>query len=287
MPIGGDELARLIFNYDDVPQRLTQDSPVAADVWARYADAGAAPVDLILVPHRDRSAGALTSVLRDRLARAGEAENARRFAYAGTYVTARLDAAGDDLGRVAAHALVETKLLAGHHLVRDQVAAIAAGADETEVDGERSPIARQTPWLVDIAGRLTWEAAGGHGRPTRARSPARCSTPAPTSRYCQRSPRCCGRSTSTARCARRSGAGPAVKADVAERTFEPDITDLGWAVLDSGVDARHPAFRARGADGRLAELPPKGKGAPSFEALTRVVRTVPLHAPARRARGIA
>ena len=274
MPIGGDELARLIFNYDDVPQRLTQDSPVAADVWARYDEAGDAPVDLILVPHRDRSAGALTSALRDRLARAGATENIRRFAYAGTYVTARLT-----LPEMVWVALPLTrwwneKLLAGHHLVREQVAAMAAGAAETERDGERLPIARQTPWLVDIAGRLTWEAAGRHGKPTRETLAGALLGARPDLPTLPSGPPLLweidvNRPVRAALWRSRQ----AVKADVAERTFQPDITDLGWAVLDSGVDARHPAFRARGADGRLAELPPKGKGAPSFAELTRVVRT--------------
>lgn len=274
MPIGGDELARLIFNYDDVPQRLTQDSPVAADVWVRYAAAGDDPVDLILVPHRDRSAGELTSALRDRLARAGEASHARRFAYAGTYVTAQLT-----LPEMIWVALPLTrwwneKLLAGHHLVRDQVAAMAAGETVTEDGGERLPIARQTPWLVDIAGRLAWEAAGGTGTPTReamarALLDARPDLPIlPVAR-----PLLWEIDANRPVRAALWRSRQAVKADAAERIFEPDVTDLGWAVLDSGVDARHPAFRVRGPDGKPAAMPPKGKGAPSFEDVSRVVRT--------------
>jgi subtilisin family serine protease len=274
MAIGGDELARLIFNYDDVPERLTQDSPVAADVWARYDEAGDDPVDLILVPHRDRSAGALTSALRDRLARAGATGNTRRLAYAGTYVTARLT-----LPEMIWVALPLTrwwneKLLKGHHLVREQVAAMAAGATETERDGERHPIARQTPWLVDIAGRLAWEARGHHGKPTRAALAGALLAVRPDLPNLPIGPPLlweidANRPVRAALWRSRQ----AVKADVAERTFEPDITDLGWAVLDSGVDARHPAFRVRGPDGKLPALPPKGKDAPSFAALTRVVRT--------------
>jgi serine protease AprX len=37
----------------------------------------------------------------------------------------------------------------------------------------------------------------------------------------------------------------AVKADAAVRLFELDCQDLRWAVVDSGIDARHPAFRKR------------------------------------------
>jgi hypothetical protein len=41
----------------------------------------------------------------------------------------------------------------------------------------------------------------------------------------------------------------AVKADSAARVFSVESGDLYWAVIDSGIDARHPAFRARDAKG--------------------------------------
>ena len=37
----------------------------------------------------------------------------------------------------------------------------------------------------------------------------------------------------------------AVKADAARRVFDMDFRNLGWAILDAGIDARHPAFRKR------------------------------------------
>jgi serine protease AprX len=37
----------------------------------------------------------------------------------------------------------------------------------------------------------------------------------------------------------------AVKADAACRVFDISCRDLSWAVIDSGIDARHPAFRER------------------------------------------
>jgi hypothetical protein len=37
-----------------------------------------------------------------------------------------------------------------------------------------------------------------------------------------------------------------IKADAARRVFDVDCSRLTWAVIDSGIDARHPAFRARG-----------------------------------------
>ena len=40
----------------------------------------------------------------------------------------------------------------------------------------------------------------------------------------------------------------AVKADAARRLFELSCADLAWAVIDTGIDARHPAFRSRDAE---------------------------------------
>ena len=45
-----------------------------------------------------------------------------------------------------------------------------------------------------------------------------------------------------------------VKADAASHVFPPDIEGLAWAVVDSGIDATHPAFLRRGKDGELPEL---------------------------------
>jgi subtilisin family serine protease len=45
-----------------------------------------------------------------------------------------------------------------------------------------------------------------------------------------------------------------VKADAASRVFPADIEGLAWAVVDSGIDARHPAFQRRGKNGKLPEL---------------------------------
>jgi len=45
-----------------------------------------------------------------------------------------------------------------------------------------------------------------------------------------------------------------VKADAASRVFPADTEGLAWAVVDSGIDAKHPAFRRRKANGDLRKL---------------------------------
>ena len=53
----------------------------------------------------------------------------------------------------------------------------------------------------------------------------------------------------------------AVKADAARRLFNVSCKDLTWAVIDSGIDARHPAFRVRKIEGgRSVACPLPGKG---------------------------
>lgn len=53
----------------------------------------------------------------------------------------------------------------------------------------------------------------------------------------------------------------AVKADAARQLFDISCAKLAWAVIDSGIDATHPAFRARDAAGEpCAEPFPREKG---------------------------
>ena len=61
----------------------------------------------------------------------------------------------------------------------------------------------------------------------------------------------------------------AVKADAARGLFNITCAKLAWAVIDSGIDARHPAFRQREGDGTLKQIPPKG----DWTRLTRVLAT--------------
>ncbi len=46
-----------------------------------------------------------------------------------------------------------------------------------------------------------------------------------------------------------------VKSDAARRVFEIDASAVGWAVLDTGIDANHPAFVKRSADGKPVGRP--------------------------------
>ncbi|HEX2162348.1 MAG TPA: S8 family serine peptidase, partial [Thermoanaerobaculia bacterium] len=60
----------------------------------------------------------------------------------------------------------------------------------------------------------------------------------------------------------------AIKADAAANLFEIRCEDLIWAILDSGVDATHPAFRMREDEDAAAAAPPA-----HWSKRSRVVKT--------------
>jgi subtilisin family serine protease len=65
----------------------------------------------------------------------------------------------------------------------------------------------------------------------------------------------------------------AVKADAAVRLFNLDCHELRWAVIDSGIDATHLAFRKRHDDGKPHSAAfEKARGAPTINR-TRIVAT--------------
>jgi hypothetical protein len=64
----------------------------------------------------------------------------------------------------------------------------------------------------------------------------------------------------------------AIKADAARRLFEVNCEDIRWAVIDSGIDAEHPAFRLRLPGGEPAPKPFVKKDG-VWQNLTRVVKT--------------
>ncbi len=63
-----------------------------------------------------------------------------------------------------------------------------------------------------------------------------------------------------------------IKADAARRVFDIGCSSLTWAVLDSGIDATHPAFRARSGDECLqAEAFAKDEHGRRWHNHTRIV----------------
>jgi serine protease AprX len=64
-----------------------------------------------------------------------------------------------------------------------------------------------------------------------------------------------------------------VKADAALQLFNISCKDIRWAVIDTGIDATHPAFRLRGTKGELLDEPFVEDAAGRVKNQTRVLGT--------------
>jgi hypothetical protein len=76
---------------------------------------------------------------------------------------------------------------------------------------------------------------------------------------------------------------PAVKADAARTLFTVNCSEIVWAVIDSGVDATHYAFRGTIADG-TTKVPSRVKRCFDFTSIREIVTLDNLDAARRKAR---
>ena len=269
MPLTRARLEELIFGTDRF-RRYTQDSPVMPDVWIAYGLSPQTRQDLLLTPHVRASAPELGQALRDRLGggqtmegRPGEA----RVAYNESHVVAELDF--EELVKVAlplTHWWREHVWRTKADLddvgklqdagVKKRVAGQLADAGASGFGGDVSP---DLLWLMRIVGTIELERRGRSARkpPTNeqlvsavldlvAAGDVAEPPPEPVLWRVDRN-----REAKVAI----SRSILAVKADAATRLFDLNCEELRWAVVDSGIDATHPAFRKRDDEGRLLKEP--------------------------------
>jgi serine protease AprX len=252
------ELERLLLKSTGW-QRYTQDSPVFADVWMEYRGDPNGRRKLLLEPHHRAPAGTLATAVRERLPTPA-AEH--RLAYAGEYVAVDLTlpellVAVLPLSPWWAALIRPSKGSVFEHLeafVHARPLAPDPSSDPVEVP----PPAHELKWLLTVVGRLLTDTSDeeaaeqglddlrmltarvldalGHPRDTPLELPPLWSV----SR---------NRDVRTTLWRSRE----TVKADAARNVFPSDTEGLAWAVIDSGIDARHVAFERR-PDGRLRDL---------------------------------
>lgn len=278
-------------------RRFTQDSPVLSDVWLEYGQLanegkGHERVDLLLSPHRQSSPGELCECLRKRLLT--EAEKKRRSAspkpsqgfgltYNDSHVVVRLS-----LGELIRAALPLTKWWANYvwkiagasgqaitvarlakKEVRDQLVKLLKAKGAGESIGRDDML-----WLLRTVGTLAWfgekqrkadkEPSDGQIVDAMNRLVRGMDTETAVDSYtlwlvARNRPTSLSTWKSTV----------TIKADAACRLFNLSCKDLTWAVVDSGIDATHPAFSRRTDSGDVRPIP---EGAdPSRH--TRVVAT--------------
>lgn len=260
------ELKEWIFG-SSANRRFTQDSPVLPEVWLRYGEDPQVRQDLLLTPHRRSSAARLMEVLSERLLEGelGEDKGEHGLAYNEGYVVAWLNF----------RQMVRAVIPLSEWWVKlwpsgvEELSSWAHGLDlealsaAQEVSERRDHSLETLVWYLTLVGRIGLgpsgeEAEAGGDSPERRRReleagaevlvglepPARDDVAPLWSVNLNR------RAKTALHLSRL-----AVKADAAARVFAVDSRGLRWAIVDTGVDATHPAFRRRTKDDCLEEVP--------------------------------
>jgi hypothetical protein len=265
-----EELEHLIYRHNG-PERFTQDSPVMPDVWFEFGKNPTARIDLLLNPHYEKSPGQVAKAVAERLEAEQKLKAAKRFkgdegmsdiAYNQSSVVVRL----------SFHELIRVVLPLtpwwnksvwannGEALRKFMSDKKTRQALARAIDGDTSnPMLKmldaQVIWMMRVIGTIALAADGSRKR-------------APTSTAIVE---VCADLVSDIQPANEKNTGivwsvtrnreaksaiwrstMAVKADAARRLFEISCDHLSWAIIDSGVDARHPAFRLRDSNGKAA-----------------------------------
>ncbi|HYM45637.1 MAG TPA: S8 family serine peptidase [Solirubrobacteraceae bacterium] len=246
----GRDLNDLIFGGQGV-RRFTQDSPVLPDVWIAYWEKPGEPQELLLTPYAKRSASDLAKAIRQRL-QARTATTPSRIAYTATYVAVSLTFdellwAALPLSRWWWRKLgIDAGAGIGPALSDPDAALIRPEEKRTGLSDPKA----QLTWFVELAGLLALP-----------RGSSKKATPSLRRRAGALGKLLDGReridpnekpllwTISRNRPAHAAvwRSGPAIKADAAERLFHISCEGIRWAVIDSGIDATHPAFKRRGA----------------------------------------
>ena len=262
MPLDRERFEKLLLESER-RRRFTQDSPVFADVWLKYCEKGAeSHQDVLLEPHHRAPVGKLAKAVHKRI---GELEDEHEMAYAGDYVAVKLTLCEllADVLPLSPWWRALIRPLRGS--VFGHLENFAAGAElAPDAGGEPKPVPPPEDelrwWVLVAAALLTDAPAEAFDAPEEAT--LRDLTGQVLDKLGHPKDDELGKDRPlwsvslnrkvTASLWRSRGT---VKADAACNVFPPDLAGLAWAVVDSGIDARHPAFRrARGAEGKLPDL---------------------------------
>jgi len=244
-------IENLIFKRFFIDGRFTQDSPVYPDVWLSYLrsdhDIFGHREDLILTPHRKSSASQLFIKLSLGLVTHPNPDPTaplpdRALASSGDCVVAKLTL--DELIRVA---LPLTRWW----------------RENAPTDASQSTESKEWQWLMELVGAIYLDRTNDivSGPDDKMRSEFRRHFALLFSNVISTLPEgdvppLFSVSRNRAATLSLTDSVPTTKADAGRRLFSIDGSDITWAVFDTGIDARHLAFRKQDpASGRPVAQP--------------------------------
>ena len=286
MTVSSRALVELVLLGPTNDRRQLQDSPILGDVWIAYAIKPADSIDLLITPHKTQAAGPVAVRIAKRINQLDVCKRTpgqeSQIAYLQGLVAARLFFA--ELLRVIvpmtlwwSERKVQPKLqdyLAGPRLRKriqavidwtkardddDQAQAAAAFAEFTALDR-----------YVTLSGVILWSATQHKSKRASLSAGdaiAKLNTPTPIVNMLQKvfgeiladpvfaspegDPEIWQVSLNRKAMPALSRSVPSVKGDAARTLFNVRCENIRWAVLDSGIDGTHPAFKDQKGESRI------------------------------------
>lgn len=245
-------IEKLIFNHDNNILRFTQDSPIYPDVWLDYFEHRENPdyrADLILTPHKKSSAADLFRELSKHLFAIKEKDEFK------------LANGGDSVAVKLTFIELITTVLPMTNWWQNYL-----------YDQNNKPTG-DLEWLIQIVAVILFEHAGEIDRELYKKLQKHfgknyslfAKGDRPITLWSVNRNRKATLTIETS--------VPTTKADAGRRLFDIDGTDIVWAVMDSGIDARHQAFRQ--IDKKTLKPCPEAMGLPSDKRSnnTRILAT--------------
>ena len=279
-----ETIEHLFYGRPEQQRRFTQDFPVLPDVWIEYGREPKARIEVLLTPHNESDAPTLARVLRERLAADAHATGSTggHVLYNESVVMAALTfpqllrctlplTAWWQRAVAPAHATWTRPAL---ELLAQRLAEFRPGDPVITTDP------RLILKLIRIVGAIELERQGAQPEDVKLDGAPSPSEVAAFASLFDQLPEpgddsgilwsiSLNRRASTSVWRSRL----TVKADAAARLFEAKSAGIRWAVLDTGIDATHPAFARRDASGTRTNTARRGPAQQVDELNSRIIRT--------------
>jgi serine protease AprX len=309
-PLDRKQLEQLIFGEAQV-RRFTQDSPILPDVWIEFGRRRGERVDLLLNPYRDVSPGELFKALKARLKSARKTKLWNKFhpedssspeiAYNQSTVVAKLYF--DELAQVVLpmtgwwrkYILKSQQVTPVKHSFTEFVSDKKGALKDLKIlaEGSNNSSKLKYPpewsWMVKVIGLLCYAQANELDSASLGTSDEICMDVFSSLMIGGETLESRSKPLVWTVALNREAtiaiwrSALAVKADAARLLFNISCKSLCWGVIDSGIDATHPAFRMRDGSGKLRPLKRKSnnwtdktrvKATYDFRKLRQILTTI-------------